>query len=619
MKRYKKNSLSRLFRSGAACSVAAILGSTIVPLAVADDKQLLWGDTHLHTNYSFDAFLFMNRTADPDTAYRYAKGLPVVHPYHKARIQIDTPLDFLVVSDHAEMMAVPKRIFEGDKTIGETDFGKFATNLISKGKGHEVFSALVAAGTSGDSKVIDELSTDVIRTPPWKTITESADRHNEPNKFTALIGWEWSSIPDAANLHRIVFLDKGAKTAQQFLPYSSTESTNPEDLWAWLEKTSASTGAEFVAIPHNMNISKGRMFPLIDSFGKPVSKEYAELRSKWEPVAEVTQIKGDSETHPLLSPEDEFADFETYRFLIDTRPDTDKTASVTPGDYARGALLRGMSLQTQLGANPFKFGMIGATDSHTSIPSAEEKNFHGKMSVDSTPENKSQPRIGKKGATGWDMSASGLAAVWARENTREAIVEAFKSKEVYATSGPRIKVRFFAGWNFRAKDARVKNLADTGYSKGVPMGSDLSDAPKGKAPTFLIQAAKDPADANLDRIQIVKGWIDENGKPNEKVYDVAASDGRKAKDDKKIAAVGNTVDLDTGIYTNDIGASELATTWKDPDFDSDRPAFYYARVLQIPTPRHSLYDAIALQQEAVKGKDKTIQERAYTSPIWYTP
>ncbi len=595
-------------------------GLITTPLSAAEEeKQLLWGDTHLHTSYSFDAYLFQNRSADPDTAYRYARGLPVIHPYHRARIQIETPLDFLVVADHAEMTSVPLRIFSGDEIVMSTAFGKDVLPLIQAGKGGEVFQALVAAATSGDTSMTSELRSDTIRRPPWLDIIDAAERHNDPGKFTALIGWEWSSIPDAANLHRVVFMSDDGDTAAKFLPFSSLQSDQPEDLWAWLEKTADETGAEFVAIPHNMNISKGQMFALQDSEGRPIDAAYARTRMKWEPVAEVTQIKGDSETHPALSANDEFADFETYRFLIDTRPDTDHLATLTRGDYARGALLRGLELEQSTSVNPYKFGMIGSTDAHTGMASAEENNFHGKMALDSIPEKKQEPRISKDGPWGWNMSAQGLAAVWADENSRQSIVDAFKRKEVYATTGPRIQVRFFGGWNFRGRDASARNLAKVGYRKGVPMGSDLAQGPKGKAPSFLIQAVRDPKGANLDRLQIVKGWVNSEGHAQERVYNVAASDNRQIDPDGNLPPVGNTVDLTTATYDNSIGDAELLVVWKDPDFDPSQRAFYYVRVLQIPTPRHSLYDAVAMRQPLPEAFKATIQERAYTSPIWYTP
>lgn len=589
------------------------------------DRVLLWGDTHLHTNYSFDAYLFQNRTGSPDDAYRFAKGEPILHPVSKDRIAIETPLDFLVVADHAELTAVPKRIFEQDEALMKSAFGRRIAPMIKDGKGAEIFAEIVRLGTSGFANPeLTELVAEPIRRPAWEDLIAVADKHNEPGKFTTLIGWEWSSLPDAANLHRVVFMAQGAEVAGKFLPYSSTQSNKPEDLWKWLEETESSTGAEFVAIPHNMNISKGLMFPEQDSQGRPITAEYARTRMRWEPVAEVTQYKGDSETHPLLSPNDEFADFETYRHLIDTRPDTDKTAPVTPGDYARSALLRGMAIEQTTGANPYKFGMIGATDAHTSIASAEEGNFFNKFPYMTTPEARSRPRaISSDGPTGWDMGAQGLAAVWAEENSRDAIVAAFKRKEVYATTGPRMKVRMFGGWGFAARHAKAKDIGKTGYNKGVPMGGDLGPQPDGlfgkKTPSFLVQAVKDPKSGNLDRIQMVKGWIDAVGNSHEKVYNIAASDGRKPNSDGKLEPVGNTVDLKTSRYTNSIGADELVVVWKDTDFDPSQRAFYYVRVLEIPTPRHSLGDMLAMGKDLSDPSKLTIQERAYTSPIWYTP
>ncbi len=599
---------------------AGLLCGLLCLAAIADtETQLLWGDTHLHSSYSFDAFLFQNRSADPDTAFRYARGLPVVHPFHRARVQIETPLDFLVISDHAELTAVPKRLFEGDEQMLATDFGRQAIQLLKQGKEAELFHSLVAGANTGDASVLASLNSETIRQKPWREIAAAADNHNQPGVFTALIGWEWSSIPNAANLHRVVFMDGDATAAASFLPFSMLDSIHPEDLWAWLATTADDVGANFVAIPHNMNLSKGRMFPLLDSFDKALSADYARLRNKWEPVAEVTQIKGDSETHPLLSPEDEFADFERYRFLIDARPDTDKTATVTAGDYARSALLRGLELGNTLGTNPYQFGMIGSTDSHTSLASAEENNFQGKMALDSIPERGPKTRSGNSGPTGWDYSASGLAAVWAENNSREAIVAAFQRKEVYASTGPRIQVRLFAGWEFTAGDLDEANLAAVGYRKGVPMGGELLKASHNSAPSFLIDAARDPKGANLDRIQIVKGWLDSDGQAREKIFNVAASDDRKPDRHGKLPAVGNSVDLASAEYSNSIGSAHLQTVWTDPEFNPEQAAFYYARVLQIPTPRHSLYDSIALQQAHPEGIPSTIQERAYTSPVWYKP
>ncbi len=383
------------------------------------------------------------------------------------------------------------------------------------------------------------------------------------------------------------------------------------------------------------------MFPLVDSDGNAVDAEYAKLRMRWEPIVEMTQIKGDSETHPRLSPNDEFADYETYEHLIAAEgieapsmfsdgflgalSDADRALIeaqeeriVENGDYARTALMRGLVLEDRIGANPYKFGMIGSTDSHTAMASAEEDNFHGKMAIDSTPETKKADII--PGTPGWDMGAAGLAAVWATENTREGIFDAMQRKEAYATTGPRIELRFFGGWDFRNRDARARDIASVGYKKGVPMGGDLTAGPDGKAPSFLIRAVKDPVGGNLDRIQVIKGFLNAEGMPEEKIYDVALSDNRKAGADGKVPPVGNTVDVSTGSYTNSIGDADLAAVWIDPDFDASQRAFYYVRVLQIPTPRHTLFDAIALGIPVEEtGHPPTIQERAYSSPIWYTP
>jgi hypothetical protein len=583
-----------------------------------EPTQVFWGDTHLHTSYSPDAFFFGNATADPDTAYRYAKGYPVVHPYHKGRIQIHTPLDFLVVADHAEMMAVPLRLAQGDEALTKTANGKRIIQMLKAGKGQEVFLQFIERINANEP--YDDLNTEQTRKSVWGDMVAITEGHNEPGKFTSFIGWEWTSTPNGKNLHRVVMIPQGADIGTQFVPFSSFDSDKPEDLWAWLEQTSSQTGARFLAIPHNSNISGGLMFDEVDREGRPITAEYARTRMKWEPVIEVTQIKGDSETDPILSPTDEFAAFEPFSHAIDS----EKLASgekpqLTPGDFARSGLRRGLEIEAKVGVNPYKFGMIGSTDSHTGMSSAEEDNFHGKTAYDSIPENRFNEFLGIKGF-GADMSASGRAAVWASTNDREALFAAFQRKEVYATTGPHIRVRFFGGWDFRENDASEGDLAEIGYDKGVPMGGDLTQAPDGKAPSFLMYAIKDPRGANLDRIQVVKGWLGEDGQAQEKVYDVAWSDDRQVRPGGKLDPVGNTVDLATGRYTNDIGDAQLSIVWEDPDFDPSARAFYYLRVLQIPTPRHTLYDAIALGMDPQDtGHPSTIQERAYSSPIWYTP
>lgn len=607
-------------------------------------KQLLWGDTHLHTSYSFDAFLTRNQSADPDTAYRWAKGKPVIHPYSRARVQIQTPLDFLVVADHAEAMgvmrAINRDIFD-TSYMGPWDWIKSQVAMIgiklagsSEKYGAILFGSLIPkpAENPGTDPVKDPanyIATGLIGdTVPnerqaWSEIVDAAEAHNEPGKFTSLIGWEWSSVPTGANLHRVVFTPDGADKAKQFLPYGSDQSQYPEDLWSWLEDTEKETGARFIAIPHNSNISKGYMFAETTLKDKPITAEYAKRRLSWEPIVEITQIKGDSETHPELSPKDEFSDFETYDFYIQQSPETPK---VHKGDYVRAALKTGLSIEESVGANPYKFGVIGSTDAHTGMASAEENNFWGKLALDSIPENKNgHGKIGRSGGpTGWNMAAQGLAAVWAKENTREEIYAAFKRKEVYGSTGPRISLRLFAGWGFEEGAENAEDISVPGYSQGVPMGGDLTRNEKGKAPQLLIRTVKDPVGANLDRVQVIKGWVDEAGEQNERVYNVDWSGkgldkGRALDEQGKLPPVGNTIDMKVPSYKNTIGATEFSTIWQDPDFNPNERSFYYVRVIEIPTPRHSLFDAVALQQELPESIAKIIQERAYSSPVWYTP
>lgn len=587
--------------------------------ASAQGTNLYWGDTHLHTNISADAYLNRNTTVTPDDAFRFAKGAPVIDSVSRAKVKLRTPLDFLVVTDHAEYVGITKMLWERDERVAKTETGKRFIKMIADGKGTEVFFEFIA--TVNKNVPIPDLNKQELRNSLWKESYEAAERHNEPGRFSAFIGWEWSSIPNGQNLHRIVFLPEGKKVAEKFVPFSAFDSDIESEFWDWLDKTGKETGASFIAIPHNSNISNGLMFPEKDRAGRTITAQYARTRIRWEPVAEMTQIKGDSETHPAVSPNDPFAEFGTYEHLIKTdKGDTKVEGDPRLGSYARPALKRGMEIEQRTGVNPYKFGMIGSTDSHSGLSTAEEDNFWGKFSIDSTPENKTGKQIAP-GAVGWDMNAAGMAAVWAKENTRQSIAEAFRRREVYATSGPRIALRFFGGWNFVAHDSGARDLASVGYAKGVPMGGDLTNTPAGKVPTFLIDAIKDPVHANLDRVQVVKGWVDSGGRSHEKVYDVVWSmNGRMGGIGRTVASIGSTVDLKTGRYTNDIGDARLSTVWADPDFDASQRAFYYARVLQIPTPRNSTYDAIALGKDPkTTGRAITIQERAYSSPIWYTP
>ncbi len=644
----------------AALVAAALAGAAgLADRASAQENpgRLLWGDTHLHTNLSTDAYFFGNRTADADTAYRFAKGQGVIHPYHRARVRLQTPLDFLAVTDHAGMLGVPYSLFsERDPRLTRTRLGKRLIELAEAGQEEDAFGLFLYGLTTlgvenaqrpekiglltflgwrladlisvpnereralrwinSDPSLFEEIQNDDVTASHWRTNIEAAERHNAPGEFTTLIGWEYTPTPDGANLHRVVLTPDGADKASRFAPFSSAMSANPEDLWVWLGKTRAETGADFVSIPHNSNLSKGEMFARTTTAGDPIDEGYARLRATWETVAEVTQIKGTSETHPLLSPDDEFADFEFFNALLEVRADGSiARPRAEEGSYVRSALKTGLEIENEIGVNPYKLGMIGATDSHAGTASAEEDNFMGKMAIDSVPETKEAGFV--QDLPGWEMSASGLAAVWARENTRQEIIAAFKRREVYGTTGPRIAVRFFGGYAFDAADLNARDLAAVGYQKGVPMGGDLTAG--GAAPSFLIHAAKDPAGANLDRIQIVKGWLGADGEAREKVFDVAWSGTRQLGVDGTLPPVGDTVDRETGAYENTIGAPELLTIWRDPEFDASARAFYYVRVLQIPTPRNSLFDAIALQQDPPEGYPQAIQERAYTSPIWYTP
>ncbi len=613
---------------------ALVLGYALAAQG-GEGKRLLWGDTHLHTSNSMDAFTVGNFSADPETAYRYARGLPAIHPYHRARVRIGTPLDFLAVTDHAEFMGVIPHLYrEGVPREGlgllESITAIWSTWVLRLAIDHDwgplLFGsrlpdpqeAAVAASRQADEgfRLTGIPPLPGVEAAAWRRITATADAFNEPGVFSALIGWEWSSNPGGANLHRIVLTDSGAAAAQQYRPFSFIDSPYPEDLWRWLEQTSARTGAGFIAIPHNSNISKGLMFATRTLRGAPFSPDYIAARMKWERIAEVTQIKGDSETHPDLSPEDEFADFETYPFYIQREA---APYEAKAGDYIRSALVRGLALEAELGLNPYQFGLIGSSDAHTGMASAEEDNFHGKMPRDSVPENKASRFAGRETApSGWDMSASGLAAVWAEDNTRGAILAAMQRREVYATSGPRIGVQFFAGYDFGDDILAAGDLYERATATGVPMGGDIQAA-GGSPLRFAVLATRDPVGANLDRIQIVKGWVDAAGAPREKVFDVAASGARRPGPGGRVPAVGSSVDIASATYRNDIGAPELSALWQDPEFDAGQRAFYYARVLQIPTPRHSLYDAVALGLGHAADKPDTLQERAYTSPIWYHP
>jgi Protein of unknown function (DUF3604) len=580
--------------------------------------RVLWGDTHLHTAISVDAGT-MN-TVGQEGALRFARGEEITTT-HGLRARLSRPLDFLVVTDHAEMYGLMPQLKAGNPDILATEAGSRWYDMLQSGEPDRAFAAAmeIVAALSQPEPPID--SRRIVR-DAWREYTALADRYNEPGRFTAIIGYEYTT-QGGNNLHRNVLFRGDASVANQTVPFSQYDSQNPEDLWRALDEFQKRTGAEVLAIPHNGNLSNGRMFAVETFDGRPLTRELAALRASLEPLVEVTQIKGDGESHPMLSPNDEFADYELWE-----RSNLDGTEAKTPDmfryEYAREALKNGLLLERQLGVNPFKFGMVGSTDSHTSMSTAEEENFFGKHSgVEPGPHRWEHVVIQapdpKFTVMGWQQAAAGYAGVWAVENTREAIFDAMKRKETYATTGSRMVVRFFGGWDFDEADTRTRLPARAGYAKGVPMGGDLPAAEGRRAPTFLVAAAKDSYSGNLDRIQIVKGWLDAEGRTHEAVYDVVWSGDRKPGADGKLPPVGNTVDVATATWTNSIGSPELIGVWRDPDFDPAASAFYYARVIEIPTPRWTAYEALRFGIDMPDEVPMVTQERAYTSPIWYTP
>jgi hypothetical protein len=585
----------------------------------------LFGDTHLHTMASFDAGAFGARLT-PRDAYRFAMGQEVVSS-SGIPVQLSRPLDFLVVADHSDNMGMFGDLLAGKPNILADPQGKSWYALIKAGKGGEAAFQIVNSFSAGTfPKALTYAPGNPGYAAAWLDTIAAAEEYNSPGRFTAFIGYEWTSTTNGNNLHRnVIFRDNGDKARQvePMVTIKPVGSDNPRDLWKWMEAYESKTGGRVLAIPHNGNLSNGRMFPLIDSFsGKPVDKEYAAARARWERLVEATQTKGDGEAHPYLSPNDEFADFERWD-KGNLNLSVGKTKDMLEYEYARSALKNGLKLERQLGVNPYKFGLVGSSDAHTGLAAMEEDNFIGKT-VGQEPSAERMSTTFMKDKSGrmimdWEVSSSGYAAVWAKENTRASIWDAMQRRETYATTGSRPAVRFFGGWDFTAADARTRLPAQVGYKKGVPMGGDLSRAPAGKAPSFLVAALKDPIGANLDRYQVIKGWLDANGQLHEKVYDVVWSGNRKRGANGKVPAVGNTVDLRTATWTNTIGAPELITVWKDPDFDPRQPAFYYGRVIEIPTPRWTAYDAVRFGVTPPKGARMTITERAYTSPIWYSP
>ena len=584
-------------------------------------QRVFWGDTHVHTTYSPDAGMVGNFNLGPEEAYRFARG-EQVQANNGMQVKLVRPLDFLVVSDHSEYQGLMPLLRGGDPELLQNEVGNRWYRWFKEGPEgqYKVFLEFAEDLNNNSGRI----PFDSVARSTWDFMAETADQFYEPGRFTAFIGYEWTSTPEGNNLHRVVLFRDDADKAAQIVPFSSFDSADPEDLWQFLSNYEAKTGGRVLAIPHNANLSNGFMYDTKRLNGQPLTEAYARTRMRFEPLHEMTQMKGDSETHPKLSPDDEFADFERMDTsnLTGTVPMIDE---MFPGSYARSALKRGFELEKKLGFNPYKQGFIGSTDSHTSLATAGEDNYFGKASmIEPGPERWEHVLIKSQtdeSLTTYaaDTSASGLAGVWATENTRAAIFEAMERRETYATTGPRMLVRVFGGWDFSTEDVHRPDFAEYGYANGVPMGGDLSMVPTGKAPTFLVRALRDPDGANLDRVQIVKGWMDTSGVTYEMVYDIALSDDREMGPDGTAPPVGDTVDLSVPSYKNTIGDAMLFAHWTDSNFDASEHAFYYVRVIQIPTPRWTAYDAVKFGIDMPDDIVMKLQERAYTSPIWYTP
>lgn len=584
--------------------------------------QVFWGDTHVHTMNSGDAILNGVRLT-PEDALRFASG-QTVRSSLGLNAKLARPLDFLVVTDHSELIGTGRAIFEARPDLmADPTIRRWNSMMRSDSRADWQAAALelISAYSQGHLPNVlnPEAATAIVRST-WDQSVATVERYNQPGHFTAFIGYEYTAMPRGNNLHRNVIFRDGAATLGDTLPFSAVSSPDPERLWNYLAAYEQRTGGRALTIPHNGNLSNGLMYSLNDFSGHAMTADYAMRRNRWEPIMEATQIKGDGETHPILSPDDEFADFGKAGWDVGNLDNSfPKSNDMLVGEYARAALRRGMVLEQQLGTNPFKYGMIGSTDTHTGLSTADEDNFWGKFVADEDPHGRSASTSMGRGRIGWQYLAGGYAGVWATENTRAAIFDAMMRKEVYATTGPRMKLRMFAGYDLTNRDLSADPCRL--YRRAVAMGGDLAAAPSGRAPHILVSVLKDPVGANLDRVQIVKGWVDADGQSHEKVFDVAWSDPahRRPGSNGHLPAVGNTVDLATATYRNSIGAAELRTVWTDPQFDPTQRAFYYVRALEIPTPRWPAYDVARVGSAVPEGTQMIAQERIYGSPVWYTP
>lgn len=588
-------------------------------------ERVYWGDTHLHTANSVDAFGFGVRLG-PEEALRFARGEEVTATTG-IKAKLAQPLDFLVIADHSDGLGVTRAIYDAPRLFLRDPLLRRWHDLMHEGPqgSMQATAELIdMVGRNALPPALQDPERNAKQTRTiWEAHTDVVERYNQPGKFTAFMGFEYTLMRGGDNLHRVVMFRDGKKEADKVLPLSSLTGGSAETLWDYMDNYERLTGGKALAIPHNSNVSNGLMFALTGPGGGPMTADYARRRAAREPVVEVTQIKGDSEAHPFLSPNDEFAGFGDAGWeLGNLTMEAKKTNDMFAGEYVREALKRGLAIEARTGVNPYKFGMIGATDSHTALATGDEDNFFGKHSaVEPRADRATQPQnLGSnQGRFGWHYLAGGYAGVWAKANTRAAIFDAMMRREVYATTGPRIQVRFFGGWDFTADDLK-SNMVKAGYTRGVPMGADLKPAPAGKAPRFIISALKDPMGGNLDRAQVIKGWIDRTGKLQEKIFEVVWSEpARRKLSGGRLTPVGDTVNPANATYTNSIGAPELITVWTDPEFDAQLKAFYYVRVLEIPTPTWPAYDAVRFKVKMPPQVPLKAQERAYTSPIWYKP
>ena len=577
-------------------------------------REAYFGEEHIHTSWSLDAWVIGNRITGPEDALKYAQGQTIKHPMGYD-IKIDTPMDFMGVTDHSEYVGVTKQANTPGSTISKMPEAQplILKNPNDPAEQQRVFLFLLSLT---DRPPIKAFMAPEVAGTVWKENTKAAEDNNHPGKFTAFCAYEWTSMPNNRNLHRNIFFRDCAHLPA--MPYSSLDSTHPEDLWNWMD-TQRKAGNELLAISHNANVSDGWMYPVdVDSMGRPIDAAWAASRDRNERLVEIKQIKGASETHPLLSPTDEFAGYEMFSGLLGLPPESGRIARIH-GSFARQAYKDGIAMQDTRGYNPYKFGMAGGSDSHNSASPYRQDNFYGgHAEVDGSVERRfAGVMIGKTIDVRLE-NPGGLTGVWAEENTRASLWDAMYRKETFGVSGPHIKVRLFGGWGYNNDTLNAKDWVKQSFANGVPMGADLPPA-KGTAPTFVVWAVKDPTSGNLDRIQVIKGWT-KNGQSFEKIFDVAWSGDRKAnKWTGRVPAIQSTVDLEKATYTNTVGSAELKTVWTDPEFDASLHAFYYARVLEIPTPRWTLIQAVKAGIPPPDVVPLTGQERAWTSPIWYTP